>query len=266
MTTPTLHEQAYSQLTAFLNQNWKLPARLYMALHLLAKYRSTLIGNTMIKQYGALVMAGPFAGMQLLGNNAEGCLVPKLLGCYEAELHPVWKQAQESAYEVILNIGCGDGYYAVGLKRLLPTAGVHAYDIDQNARQMCKSMAEANGVNLNLGEKFNGEDFEKFRDKKTLVMCDIEGGEVDLLDPARYPALENMDIVVEMHQTSGGHAVDVVPQRFSGTHAVQVLYAQGRDVALPEMFRDMGHLDQLLAVWEWRITPTPWAIMRKLKT
>jgi hypothetical protein len=35
----------------------------------------------------------------------------------------------------------------------------------------------------------------------------------------------------------------------------------GRDVELPEFFQQLGHLDQLLAVWEWRTGPTPWAVM-----
>ncbi len=27
------------------------------------------------------------------------------------------------------------------------------------------------------------------------------------------------------------------------------------------MFSKFGHLDQLLALWEWRMGPTPWLIM-----
>jgi hypothetical protein len=28
--------------------------------------------------------------------------------------------------------------------------------------------------------------------------------------------------------------------------------------------RDLGHLDQLLAIWEWRMAPTPWLVLEPL--
>jgi hypothetical protein len=59
---------------------------------------------------------------------AEGCAVPKLLGCYEQELHPALNRAIDTDYGVILNIGCAEGYYPVGLARVLPTAHVIAFD------------------------------------------------------------------------------------------------------------------------------------------
>jgi len=32
-------------------------------------------------------------------------------------------------------------------------------------------------------------------------------------------------------------------------------------VDLPPMFGKLGHLDQLLALWEWRMGPTPWLLL-----
>lgn len=265
MPSPSLHDYALDQILKILKSDGQVTDRLNNGLRLLAKYRSTLIQNTLIQKYGTRVLAGPFTGVELPENNAEGCYVPKLLGCYESELHPCWEKAKNSGYEVILNIGCAEGYYAIGLARLLPGAEVRAYDIDQNARRICQRMAEANGVTLRIGARFRGEDFAEFAGRRTLVVCDIEGGELDLLDPAKYPALRDLDLVVELHQTPRGHAVNLLPPRFAGSHEIEILYPRGRDIALPDMFKGLSNLDQLLAVWEWRATPTPWAVMHSVE-
>ena len=57
-------------------------------LRLLAKWRIELIRNTVIKYNGLDVISGPFEGMKFIENSAEGCHVPKLLGCYEQPLEP----------------------------------------------------------------------------------------------------------------------------------------------------------------------------------
>jgi hypothetical protein len=33
---------------------------------------------------------------------------------------------------------------------------------------------------------------------------------------------------------------------------------------LPGWFSELGHLDQLLVVWEWRAQPTPWLVLRPM--
>jgi len=34
---------------------------------------------------------------------------------------------------------------------------------------------------------------------------------------------------------------------------------------MPDWFKNLANLDQLLAVWEWRSGPTPWLAMRAKK-
>ena len=60
-------------------------------------------------------MQGPLAGMDFLPQSAEGCHIAKLLGCYEQPLQPFIEEAIANAYPTILNIGCAEGYYAVGM-------------------------------------------------------------------------------------------------------------------------------------------------------
>ncbi|MBX9585026.1 MAG: hypothetical protein K2X87_32375, partial [Gemmataceae bacterium] len=45
-----------------------------------------------------------------------------------------------------------------------------------------------------------------------------------------------------------------------GTHAVRVVGHRLPAADLPPLVGPLGHLDQLLAVWEWRSGPTPWVV------
>jgi hypothetical protein len=65
------------------------------------------------------VESGPFAGMKYLPGFCEGIL-PKLLGSYEQELWPALHSIASLPIQAVINIGCAEGYYAVGLARLLP--------------------------------------------------------------------------------------------------------------------------------------------------
>jgi hypothetical protein len=227
----------------------------------LAKYRAALIQNTFLKLCGTQVQGGPFAGMEFVERSAEGCLLPKLLGCYEAELHGFFSELPALGYETVLNIGCAEGYYAVGIKRLLPSARVVAFDLNADARESCRAVAAKNGVEIEIAELFRIEDFARFPGK-VLVWCDIEGDEAELLDPMAAPALRQMNIVVELHARTGSHSRDIVLPRFAESHDIELLVGEPHSPALPPFLRELAQLDQLLAQWEWRSAPTPWAIMR----
>jgi hypothetical protein len=260
----SLHQHVEQLLRQHLDAPGALPEKLNTALRLLSKYRATLIQNTVVQQCGLTVQGGPFQGMHFVAQSAEGCHVPKLLGCYEMELHVHILAAAGRGYGAVINIGAAEGYYAVGLARLMPDARVYAYDTNPAAHPVCQSLAERNGVaeRIIIGGAFRGEDFERFTGRRTLVVCDIEGGETALLDPQRYPALKTMDLIVELHDSLEVKPSVLLPERFDATHAVTMVRHGGRGVELPMLFETLGHLDQLLAVWEWRSGPTPWAVMQ----
>lgn len=238
------------------------PERLNAALRVLAKWRSVLIQNTLVGSNGITVRAGVFAGMEFVTHSAEGCHIAKLLGTYEQPLQPAVERAIARDYGSVINIGCAEGYYAVGLARRLPTAKISAFDIDAKARQACAELARKNGVGdrIAIDAGFTHADFAKFSGRGALVVCDIEGAEKVLLDPDLAPALVGMDLIVEAHDCEIAGLSELLRGRFEATHIVDVIADTGaREVHNPpDWFGQLGHLDQLLAVWEWRIGPTPW--------
>ena len=75
------------------------------------------------------VQAGPFTGQIIAYCDPKyGMRTPKLLDLYERELHPVVETICRHAPTLILNIGAGDGYYAIGFARRLPASKIIAFE------------------------------------------------------------------------------------------------------------------------------------------
>lgn len=237
---------------------------LNIALRQLAKWRSSVIVNTQIQHHGLKVMAGPFAGMEYVREASEGAHAARLFGTYESELHPHIQAFASEGLDCVIDVGCAEGYYAVGLARLMPDVTVHAFDILPRAREACAQLAAKNGVadRVIINEKFTPDGFEAFKDRKALVIMDVEGAECDLLRPDLSPALRNMSIIVETHDLYRAGTLAELKARFAPTHHIEELRQEAKTGPLPAWLQDVGHLDQLLAVWEWRSSPAPWLVMR----
>ena len=92
----------------------------------LGRWRSKLLANTYIAHHGARILGGPFAGMEYVTQAAEGVLVARLLGAYESELHPHLAAFVAQGLDCVIDVGCAEGYYAVGLARMVPGLTVYA--------------------------------------------------------------------------------------------------------------------------------------------
>jgi hypothetical protein len=255
-------EQFDQEVRRLLSRDLPDHVRSQEFLMLAAGYRMSLLKDVLVDHYRT-VPAGPFAGMRVIERVSDGCFIPKLMGSYETPLHPHIERACTAGYDVVVNIGCAEGYYAVGFARRMPSTPVHAFDIDPGARDCCREMAVLNGVDgsITIGAAFDGRMFDGYAGKRVLVFCDIEGAEVELLDPARFPALRGMDIIAELHDTPQGKTWNAIPARFSGTHRVTVATGRDRRLAVPTELGALRELDQLLLLWEARSSPTPWAVM-----
>jgi precorrin-6B methylase 2 len=232
-------------------------------LRMMGRWRSQVLANTFIAQHGPRVLGGPFAGMEYVSQATEGALVPRLLGTYESELHPHLQALLGRGVDCVIDVGCAEGYYAVGLARLAPQLTVYAYDIDENARRACAELAAKNGVadRVVIGGEFAPDGFEAFAGRRALVMVDAEGAEVDILQPALSPSLAGMSVIVETHDLYRANAMATIVERFGPTHEIVRVDQQPKTFDMPPWLKALPHLDQLLAVWEWRARPTPWLVM-----
>ena len=240
---------------------------LHESLRLLAKWRSTLIHNTLIKETGTIITGGPFKGIKLSDSAAEGCFAPKLLGTYEQPLHNYIKKFNN--YKKIINIGAAEGYYAVGLAKLYPESQIFAYDSNPEAQRICREVAALNDVqdNITIGNEFSFSELDNFNDDNILLICDIEGGELDLFKTLNVTYLNKFDCLVECHDCFKDGMLSEIENILSETHEIEVIRDSGDRVVQnePIWFSNLAHLDQQLATWEWRSGPTPWIFANRLK-
>ncbi len=150
-----------------------------------------------------IVLHGPFKGLRYPDARAAGSsLFPKLIGSYEMELHEVVEQLIAETYSDVIDIGCAEGYYAVGFALRKPDARVWAFDSNPTARELCLNMARANGVDSRIAISARCDAAELISmpiGERALVFCDCEGFEKVLFTPDLCQKMNGHDFVIEVH-------------------------------------------------------------------
>lgn len=226
--------------------------------------RINKLTQAIVKRHGLMVLTGPFAGMLYVAEAAGSGLLPKLLGSYEAELTQWVTTIINSDYGKIIDVGCAEGYYAVGLALRVPETRVFAFDINPRARQLCEEMAEVNGVSERVvvhGE-CNCERLDALLDDRSLVICDCEGYELELLDPGRVPNLRVSDVLVELHDFVDRSISPTIISRFADTHDISLISSVERDPSTYPALETFNDWDRHVAVAELRPEQMQWAFMR----
>ncbi len=240
------------------------PARYTQLQELWVAYRIKKITRAIVRRHGLVVLDGPFVGMRYVPVAAGSSLLPKLVGCYEAELHPAVDAIINFNYRRIIDVGCAEGYYAVGLARKLPEARVFAFDIDIRARELCEALAKANGVSerVLIAGECGFEELAALSGEQSLLICDCEGCELVLLDPNAVPNLRRTDILVELHDMVDPSISKTIVSRFEGSHDITLISSADRDPSAYNALKPFSDRDRHVAVAEFRDDAMQWAFMR----
>jgi len=213
--------------------------------------------------HGYAVLHGPFAGMRypsaaVLNRHS----VPRLLGSYESELHPVIQSALAHNYACVVDIGSAEGYYAVGFA-LKGQAPVVAFETDPRERELCREMAGINHVE----DRFSAQGLcnpETLRalaaGKRCFVLSDCEGYEVELFDVPTVAALGQSDVLIEIHLDT----YEPLVERFSKTHKIQTFIASPR---LGSEYSELSCLgrDADLGICEFRPEGQRWILAKSMQ-
>jgi hypothetical protein len=188
---------------------------------------------------GHTIMAGPFVGMKYVHFACGSALPPKLLGTYEMELRDAIRQLIRRPTDVIFNLGAAEGYYAVGMARLIPAVRVISFDWWIPAHYWLRRIAFENGVLGQMETRGNctpaGLNDAMKTAQNPMVICDVEGAEDELLDPAIVPALACATILVELHDMDKPGITQRIEDRFTTTHEIQRWESRPRTTAdLPD--------------------------------
>ena len=171
------------------------------------------------------VSGGPFQGMRYSSGQSYGsALLPKLLGSYESELHPVLEEMLANEYSTIVDIGCAEGYYAVGMGLRIPQATIYAFDTSSNARKLCADMARLNGLEdrVRIGSFCDAATLMSLPlGSRALIISDCEGYEGILFTNGIAASLAPHDVVVETHDFIDIDISSRLRDAFGKTHRIR---------------------------------------------
>jgi hypothetical protein len=218
-----------------------------------ARVGITDLARRFIERHGADVLGGPFAGMHYPLPTAD-MPIAKLLGCYESEIHGPVHEAIRSTPRTFINLGCADGYYAVGFAVICPSTIVHAFDLSKTARRDCRVLAELNGVTdrISIHGRATGRALQGLPLEGAVVLCDVDGPESDIFADQVVRALHSTFVIIELHEKSSPGVEETLVARFARSHSWEIVLPGRRDPdAFPEL-QEFSEAERLLAIDELR--------------
>lgn len=234
----------------------------------------TLRIQSNIQSRGLHVLSGPFAGLQYPSFDSCGsALLPKLLGTYEHELHEIIERLIRKKPPIVVDVGCAEGYYAVGIAMRCAHSRIFAYDIDPAARKLCAGMAEFNQVAERVSvsgkcdpESLAAHDFSK----GGLVISDCEGYERHLFTHAIAKSLSGADVIIEMHEYLDRDMARHIADVFSQTHDCALVQSiSDFDKACryeSDFLRESDFDEKMIAFAEGRREIMNWAVLSPKKS
>jgi len=176
-----------------------------------------------------IVLNGPFKGMQY-GSIGALCstFIPKIIGSYESELHPAIEEIIINNYTEVWDVGCAEGYYAVGLALKMPNTIITAFDIDLDARKNCFELAKINSVTerVSIGERCDANLINNSNFKNGLILSDCEGYELEMFENVNLNETK-FDCLIEIHEWPLERNVEKrMIEKFSPTHEIKMIYSK----------------------------------------
>jgi SAM-dependent methyltransferase len=205
------------------------------------------------------VMSGPLQGTLLNQKRSWGLdFSARLLGTYEMELHQHLERIVGNHTTRIVDVGCADGYYVVGLGRLAPSAQIVGYDIDAAALEVTSALAKLNSMSdrVQLRGLCRPKDLEN-QPPETLILMDCEGAEAILVTEAVAKSNPKTSFVIECHENVIPGVTDRLAHLFDGRQ-IDIVRQQPRSSGAAPMLPEALALE---AVDELRSPKNVWLVV-----
>jgi len=203
---------------------------------------------------------------------AKACssaLTPKILGTYESELHPFFKQLPLKKYEMVIDVGCAEGFYLIGLGCLIPDIPLIGIDTDPEALRLVEKMAAVNQVKperLQLRRQFSPENLGTMLPKRSLLICDCEGFETTVFSKDNLWLWRDSDLLIECHDFIIPNITEELAGRLKTSHMVTIVKSvdvdQKTSIPRSEIFRGARPEHQRRLVHEGRPARMRWILAK----
>lgn len=175
------------------------------------------------------IIKGPFSEMLFDVPNFNTAM---LIGTWELELNEQISKLLDTKPTKIYCIGAAEGYYAVGFAKKLPACNVYAFEMQEKYKSFLLNLSTSNNCNnIEIHGECTTNQLHQFlsNDKESsFVFCDIEGGEIDLLDLNKVPDLKRTTILVEVHEMYVTDCEKTIIDRFKNTHSYTIIHGKER--------------------------------------
>ncbi len=231
-----------------------------------SRIRRSKITDLVIGFTDCTVQTGPFAGLAMMPKfkwrDYYYNLAPILLGTFEQDLFESITDIIAAQPKMIINVGCAEGYYAVGLARAIPDADVIAFDLIDVARMACRQLADLNSVKIDVRGECRADVLQDILVGPATLIVDCEGAELEMLRPDVVPALRECDILVECHDMIVPGITPTLLNRFDQSHEIERIDEGPRPSIAHPQLRNLTSLDRWLAVCEFRGAASHWLMMK----
>ena len=173
-----------------------------------------------------VVQAGPFKGMKYVDMAIGSSYLHKLIGSYESILHPTIESLRCKTYDSIVDIGSAEGYYVVGLGKIFPSAHLVGFEMEEKGRELLQELYKMNGLTnrLSVLGEATYENITQYITRDTLLICDCEGGELDILNTEKNKKLLDVKTaIIELHDFIRPGIKEALTKRFEGTHTITIV-------------------------------------------
>lgn len=216
-------------------------------LEMRADWKRRRLGESLYADFNGQVRYGAFTGLLIPKKLvwAKNDMSSVLIGFYEKQVIE-WITSRQLHFSYLVDIGSADGLYLAGILKAGFADSAVGFESSRKGRENSNQILRMNNVQdraIVLGTA-NSKSLNSALDLHTsknqgcsLLLCDIEGGEVDLFDSQTAFRLHNFFIVIELHEWTypTDQSKDLI-NLFKSTHDVQFLYPSGRNPdSIPEL-------------------------------
>ena len=183
------------------------------------------------QKFGHEVLGGAFKGMNYSESPICSEKWPKLIGSYEDELSELIERLIAKGFKRLIDVGCAEGFYAVGFALRCPSIQVVAVDPLKEAGQRLKRLGRANGVAGRIAFRriLSARALNNLVGDSTLILMDCEGAEIGLLKPLICKNLHKCEILIEVHDFVMPGMTEEIVSRFRDTHECFVIKQRRRN-------------------------------------
>lgn len=216
-----------------------------------------------------IIRNGVFKGLNYTHSAFGSTILPKIIGSYEEPIAKWIQDVKYENYDQIIDIGSAEGYYVTGFASILKSK-IIGYELNQYAIEENRKLISLNKKNIQseiqLINKFctHKELKAQIKNSRSLIFLDVEGAEVDILQPELIPDLINSDLIVECHDALKFGIIYTLIERFSNTHEIELKVDFPRTLSLYPELSNLTTEEQQFILDERRPKGMTWARFKSL--